>query len=98
VGTHAERSPASAQRTAIVIDAAAGRDGRDLVDDRLGAARAELRLPRTPTEARTDVRYLAAQGYRLVVAGPRSRAAAKAVGAPAVGADGVSDAVAAVER
>jgi hypothetical protein len=70
----------SRSRTAIVIDAALARDGRDLVDPRLRALDAELRLPRTAAEARTDLRYLAAQGYRLVVAGPHSRAAAKATG------------------
>ncbi|MGH2713059.1 MAG: hypothetical protein ACRDM7_04090, partial [Thermoleophilaceae bacterium] len=51
-------------RSALVIDAAAARDGRDLVDDRLSSVGAEVRLPRTAAEARTDVRYLAAQGYR----------------------------------
>ena len=36
-----------------------------------------MRLPRDAAEARTDVRYFAAQGYdRIVVAGPRSTAAA----------------------
>jgi hypothetical protein len=67
-------------RTALVIDAALARDGRDLVAPRLRALDAELRLPRSATEARTDVRYFAAQGYRLMVAGPDSRAAAKATG------------------
>ena len=67
-------------RTALVIDAALARDGRDLVAPRLRALDAELRLPRSATEARTDVRYLVAQGYRLMVAGPDSRAAVKATG------------------
>ena len=36
-----------------------------------------MRLPRDAAEARTDVRYFAAQGYdRIVVAGPRAAAAA----------------------
>jgi hypothetical protein len=66
-----------APRTAIVIDAPAARDGRALVDPRLRAVDAEVRLPRDAAEARTDVRYFAAQGYdRIVVAGPRSTAAA----------------------
>jgi hypothetical protein len=68
----------SAPRTAIVIDAPAARDGRALVDHRLRAVAADVRLPRDAAEARTDVRYFAAQGYdRIVVAGPRSTAAAE---------------------
>jgi len=67
----------SAPRTAIVIDAPAARDGRALVDPRLRAVDADVRLPRDGAEARTDVRYFAAQGYdRIVVAGPRATAAA----------------------
>ena len=73
-------SPAAGQpapRTALVIDAPAARDGRALVDPRLRAIDADVRLPRDAAEARTDVRYFAAQGYdRIVVAGPRSTAAA----------------------
>jgi hypothetical protein len=66
-----------APRTAIVIDAPAARDGRALVDPRLRAVDADVRLPRDAAEARTDVRYFAAQGYdRIVVAGRRSAAAA----------------------
>jgi hypothetical protein len=76
----AHRSRAATGRPAVVIDAALARDGRDLVDPRLRALDAELRLPRSGTEARTDVRYFAAQGFRLMVAGPDSRAAAKATG------------------
>jgi hypothetical protein len=64
-------------RTAIVIDAPAARDGRALVDPRLRAVDADVRLPRDAAEARTDVRYFAAQGYdRIVVAGARATAAA----------------------
>jgi hypothetical protein len=69
-------------RTALVIDASLGRNGRDLIDPRLRELDAELRLPRTEAEAETDLRYLSAQGYRLVVAGPDSRAAAEATGLP----------------
>lgn len=65
-------------RMAVVMDASLARDGRDLVDPRLQALDLELRLPRTAAEARTDLRYFAAQGYRLEVAGPDSRAAAAA--------------------
>jgi hypothetical protein len=97
-GTGSDGGATPAPRTALVVDAATGRDGRDLVDDRLAATGAPLRLPRTPEEARTNVRYFAAQGYRLVVAGPESRAAAKAVKMPASAADGVPGAVAAAGR
>jgi hypothetical protein len=93
-GAGAEGAKAPAQRAALVVDAATGRDGRDLVDDRLAAAGAPLRLPRTPEEARTNVRYFAAQGYRVVVAGPASRAAARATQVPAIAAGGVPAAVA----
>jgi hypothetical protein len=70
-----------APRTAIVIDAPAARDGRALVDSRLRAVDADVRLPRDAAEARTDVRYFAAQGYdRIVVAGPRSTTAPDGAG------------------
>jgi hypothetical protein len=84
--------------TALVIDAAAARDGRELVDPGLRSVDAEVRLPRTSAEARTDVRYFTELGYRLVVAGASTEAAADAAGVTAVRAAGVSDAVAAVER
>jgi hypothetical protein len=74
-------------RTALVIDAALARDGRDLVAPRLRALDAALRLPRTAAEARTDLRYMAAQGYRLMVAGPDSRGAATATGVRAAAFD-----------
>ena len=85
-------------RAALVIDAAVARDGRDLVDPRLRAADADIRLPRTPAEALTDVRYFAAQDRRLVVAGPRSRAATKAAAVPAVRASGIAEALAVAAR
>ncbi len=84
-------------RTAIVIDAAAARDGRALVDRRLRTIDADVRLPRDAREARTDVRYFAAQGYdRVVVAGPRSTVAAR--GAAIVRAADLPGAVAAATR
>jgi hypothetical protein len=64
------------------MDAALGRDGRELVAPRLRDLRAELRLPRNTTEAETDLRYFAAQGYRLIVAGPEAQAAARAADLP----------------
>ena len=87
----------SAPRTAIVIDAPAARDGRALLDSRLRDIDADVRLPRDAAEARTDVRYFAAQGYdRIVVAGPRSTAAAH--GAAIVGVADLSAALAAATR
>jgi hypothetical protein len=84
-----------ASRTALVIDASAGRDGRELVDERLREANAEIRLPRTSTEASTDVRYFAAQGFRVIVAGPLASEAARATGVDAVQTAGLSGALAA---
>jgi hypothetical protein len=85
----------AASRTALVIDAAAARDGHNLVDPRLQAADADVRLPRTAAEARTNVRYLAELGRRVVVAGPKATAAANSTGVAAVTARDLSDALAA---
>lgn len=68
------------RRPALVIDAALGRHGRDLVDPALSARHATVRLPRTPAEARTDVRYLEATGHRVTAVGPQSTAALAAAG------------------
>jgi hypothetical protein len=87
------------QRTALVIDAAAARDGRALVNPRLRTVAADVRLPRTADEARTDVRYFAAQGYeRVIVAGPRSTAAAHDAHVAALAAGDLPAALAAAER
>jgi hypothetical protein len=83
--------------TALAIDAAAGRQGRELVDPRLDDVDAEVRLPRTPAEARTNVLYFEAQGYRVVVAGPRAASAADAVGVSAVRTGDLGAALAAAE-
>jgi hypothetical protein len=85
-------------RTALVIDAAAARDGRDLVDPRLRSADADVRLPRTAAEARTNVRYLAELGRRVVVAGPKATAAVESTGVDAVRAGDLGDALAAAGR
>jgi hypothetical protein len=86
-------------RTAIVVDAAIARDGRALVDSRLRALDADVRLPRTQAEATTDVRYFAAGGYdRVIVAGPRSIAAAQEAAKPVVTASGLDGALAAAGR
>jgi hypothetical protein len=87
-----------APRTALVIDAASARDGRALVDPRLRAVDADIRLPRTADEARTDVRYFAAQGRRVIVAGPAATAAARTTGTVARGAPDLAGALAAVRR
>jgi hypothetical protein len=84
----APEAPGFSGRTALIVDAAQARDGRDLVDDRLEAVEAEVRLPRTEAEALVNVRYFDAQGYRLVVAGSRASASAHAAG---IAAEQVSD-------
>ena len=82
-----------APRTALVIDASAARDGRALVDPRLQSLEAEVRLPRTPAEARTNVLYFDTLGYRVVVAGPAANAAADSAGVGAVHARGLRGAL-----
>jgi hypothetical protein len=74
----------SKSHTALVMDAGLARDGRDLVAPRVRDLDAALRLPRTQAEAEADLRYFAAQGYRLLVSGPDSRAAAQATGLAAI--------------
>ena len=86
------------ERTALVVDAALARDGRELVDADLRGAADELRVPRTADEAVADVRHLAAGGYRLVVAGPDARAAAAAAGVAAEPERTVAGAAAAARR
>ena len=88
----------AARRTAIVIDAPAARDGRTLVDPRLRGVDAEVRLPRTADEARADVRYFAAQGRRVIVAGAGAIAAARDAGIAATSAPDLPGALAAVRR
>ena len=87
-------SSGSVSGTALVIDAATARDGRDLVDPRLQDAGAEIRLPRTAEEARTSVRYMAELGKRVVVAGPHATAAADSTGVAAVKAGDLTGALA----
>jgi hypothetical protein len=95
VGASSGNGSGLPQRTALVIDAAAARDGRELVDPRLQSADAEIRLPRTAAEARTNVRYLAELGKRVVVVGPKATAAAESTSVAAVRARDLSDALAA---
>ena len=81
-----------------MIDAPLGRDGRELVDPRLQDVDADVRLPRTSREARTNVRYFDKLGYRVVVAGPQASAAASAVGVDAQRAPGLAGAVESASR
>jgi hypothetical protein len=88
--------PPAPPRTALVVDAALARDGRALVDPRLRAVDADIRLPRTQAEALTDVRYFAALDYdRIIVAGPLATAAAGEADAAALRATGLTHALAA---
>jgi hypothetical protein len=98
VGSDSGASSGSGTGTALVIDASAARDGRNLVDSRLRDLDAVLRLPRTSTEARTNVRYFDAQGYRLVVAGSQANAAADATAVDAVHVPDLARALAVVGR
>lgn len=77
-------SDEQSRHTGLVIDASLASDGRQLVDPRLKDVDADVRLPRTSTEARTNVRYFDALGYRVVVAGFQANAAADATGVDAV--------------
>jgi hypothetical protein len=97
-GVVAGESSGADSRTALVIDASAGRDGRELLDPRLREAAAEVRLPRTSAEALTNVRYFAAQGYHVIVTGPRSTAAAADAGVAAVRASDLPGALRAAAR
>ena len=81
--------------TALVIDAALARDGRDLVDSRLEAVDAEVRLPRDAEEARTNVRYFDELDYRVYVAGAQATAAAEQAGVGATAVAGIDGALAA---
>ena len=96
-GDQWEPAPSGA-RVALVVDAAEARHGRALVHPRLLTLDAAIRLPRTPAEAHTNVQYFHALGYRLIVAGPRARAAAVAAHVPALPARALAGALAAVER
>jgi hypothetical protein len=87
-----------APRTALVIDANAARDGRELVNPRLQEVDATVRLPRTDAEARANVRYLEALDYRLVVMGSRAGAAAASTGVAATRVSDLGAALEAAER
>jgi hypothetical protein len=93
LGSDSDTDKAPVPPTALVVDASAARDGRELVDPRLRSVDADVRLPRTATEARTNVLYFDSLGYRVVVAGPEATAAADAAGVDAVHAQGLSGAL-----
>jgi hypothetical protein len=97
-GRSAQSTATGSPPKALVIDAAAARDGRALVDPRLRGVDADVRLPRTADEARTDVRYFAAQGRPVIVAGPQASAAARTIGVTATSAPDLAGALAAVRR
>ena len=97
-GVLASQSRPANAPAALVIDAAAARDGREPVDPRLRGADAEVRLPRTAAEAVTNVRYFDALGRRVVVAGPISAAAAERAGVPVVRAPDLEGALMAAGR
>lgn len=82
-------------RTALVVDAALARDGRDLVDSRLEGVEAEVRLPRDSAEARTNVRYFDELDYQVYVAGAQATAAANEAGVDATPVAGLNGALAA---
>jgi hypothetical protein len=87
-----------APRTALVIDAATARDGRELVAPSLRDVDAAVRLPRTAAEAETNVRYFAELGDRVIVAGPLASAAAAKAGIAVERARGLPGALAAARR
>jgi hypothetical protein len=81
--------------TGLVIDASLARDGRELVDPRLKDVDADVRLPRTAEEARTNVRYFDELDYRVYVAGAQATAAAAEAGVDATPVGGLDQAIAA---
>ena len=95
-GAEASTGEAPAQRTALVIDSSLAGHGTELVDPRLADVDTAVRLPRDAREARTNVRWFDALGYRVYVAGPRSTAAAQRAGVDAVEVQGLGGALAAV--
>jgi hypothetical protein len=97
-GAEAGANGDDAAPTALVIDASLARDGRDLVDQRLQNVDADVRLPRTAEEARTNVRDFNALDYHVYVAGATAAAAAKQAGVDATPVAGLDGAIAAAGR
>jgi hypothetical protein len=97
-GSRAADQDRAFSRTALVVDASRARHGRELVDPRLRSLDADVRLPRTAVEARTNVRYFDALGYRVVVSGPQASAAASATHVPAERAPDLRHALRAATR
>jgi hypothetical protein len=86
-------------RLGLIIDAPAARHGRDLLDPRLRAVAADVRVPRSAQEARIDARYLAAAGDDILVAvGPRAAEAAADTGLPVRRAADAAEAAALLRR
>jgi hypothetical protein len=98
LGAEASTGEEAAQPTALVIDSSFASHGRQLVDPRLDGVNAEVRLPRDSAEARTNVRYFDALGYRVYVAGARSAEAAEQTGVDATEVDGLDGALTVLAR
>ncbi len=81
-----------------MVDSELSAHGRELVDPRLRDLDADVRLPRTSREARTNVRYFDQLGYRVVVAGPQASAAASATGVDAQRAPDLTAAIESANR
>jgi hypothetical protein len=94
-GAEAGASGDEGAPTALVVDASLARDGRQLVDQRLQQVDADVRLPRTAEEARTNVRYFDALDYHVYVAGATATTAAKDAGVDATPVAGLDGAIAA---
>ena len=92
-GAEASTGQDAGQPTALVIDSSLAANGNQLVDPRLEHVDAAELLPRDADEARTNVRYFDALGYRVYVAGARSTAAAKETGVEATEVDGLDGAI-----
>ena len=92
-GADAGASGDAGAPTALVLDASLARDGRDLVDQRLRDVDADVRLPRTAEEARTNVRYFDALDYHVYVAGATATAAAMQAGLDATPVAGLDEAI-----
>jgi hypothetical protein len=97
-GAEASTGESAPQHTALVIDSSLASRGRELVDPRLHDLNVAVRLPRDADEARTNVLYLDALGYRVYVAGARSTAAAEETGVDATEVDGLHGALEAATR
>jgi len=93
LGAEASTGQAGGRPTALVIDSSLASHGSELVDPRLKDLDADVRLPRDAREARTNVRYFDALGYRIYVAGRTATAAAERTGVDAAELHGLAGAL-----